>query len=156
MLDEFDLTLLEAVQRDDSQTADDLARSVPLSPSAIARRLRRLRAGGIIAGTIGLLSRAITEHRLRALVFVVLDEHANLEGKAALQDRLGKAPQVQFCYELAGAMDLALMLDCRDMAEFNQLCDSLLTADSTVRRYETQIVKREVKFAPFVALRDQD
>lgn len=155
MLDDFDLALLEAVQRDDSQTADDLAAQIPLSPSAIARRLRRLRADGTIAATIALLSRQLTEHRLKALVFVVLNEHADLEGKSALQDRLRKAPQVQFCYDLAGALDLALMFDCRDMAEFNQLCDSLLTADSTVRRYETQIVKREVKFAPFVALRDQ-
>jgi DNA-binding Lrp family transcriptional regulator len=155
MLDEFDLALLEAVQRNDSLTAEELARNVPLSPSAIARRLRRLRANGTIAGTIALLSRRLTEHRLKALVFVVLNEHADVEGKAALQDRLRKAPQIQFCYDLAGALDLALMFDCRDMAEFNQLCDSLLTADSTVRRYETQIVKREVKFAPFVALRDR-
>jgi DNA-binding Lrp family transcriptional regulator len=72
-----------------------------------------------------------------------------------MQDRMRKTPQVQFCYDLAGSLDLALMFDCRDMAEFNHLCDTLLTADSTVRRYETQIVKREVKFAPFVALRDQ-
>lgn len=155
MLDEFDLALLEAVQRDDSQTADALAQRIPLSPSAIARRLRRLRGNGTIAGTIALLSRRLTEHRLKALVFVVLNEHADLEGKTALLDRLRNAPQVQFCYELTGALDLALMFDCRDMAEFNQLCDNLLTADSTVRRYETQIVKREVKFAPFVAVRNE-
>jgi hypothetical protein len=38
------------------------------------------------------------------------------------------------------------------MAEFNALCDAVLTADPTVRRYETSFVKREVKFAPFVRL----
>jgi Lrp/AsnC family transcriptional regulator, leucine-responsive regulatory protein len=38
------------------------------------------------------------------------------------------------------------------MGEFNRLCDRLLAADSTVRRYETSFVKREVKFAPFVKL----
>ena len=154
MLDDFDLVLLEEVQRDDGQTAESLARRVALSPSAIARRLRQLRATGAIAATIALLSRGLTERRLKALVLVVLGEHADREGKTALQERLRKAPQVQFCYELAGALDLALLFDCHDMAEFNMLCDSLLTADSTVRRYETLVVKREVKFAPFVALRD--
>jgi hypothetical protein len=38
------------------------------------------------------------------------------------------------------------------MAEFNALCDALLVSDSTVRRYETSFVKRQVKFAPFVEL----
>ena len=74
MLDRFDLTLLNLVQRDDSQTADQLAASVALSPSAIARRLRRLRAEGWIARTIALLTEKLTEHRLRALVFIELAE----------------------------------------------------------------------------------
>ena len=51
MLDRFDIALLNLVQRDDAQTAEGLAEKVPLSPSAIARRLRRLRAEGIIART---------------------------------------------------------------------------------------------------------
>src|SRR5690348_18422992 len=42
MLDSFDRQLLNLVQRDDSRTADSIAEEVPLSPSAIARRLRRL------------------------------------------------------------------------------------------------------------------
>jgi hypothetical protein len=38
------------------------------------------------------------------------------------------------------------------MSEFKTLCDEVLVADPTVRRYETSFVKREVKFAPFVEL----
>ena len=45
MLDRFDISLLNLIQRDDGQTADALAEKVALSPSAIARRLRRLRSG---------------------------------------------------------------------------------------------------------------
>jgi DNA-binding Lrp family transcriptional regulator len=56
MLDRFDIALLNIVQRDDGRTAESLAEEVALSPSAIARRLRRLRADGIIARTIALLS----------------------------------------------------------------------------------------------------
>jgi DNA-binding Lrp family transcriptional regulator len=152
MLDRFDLQLLNLVQRDDSRTADSLAEAVPLSPSAIARRLRRLRAEGLIVRTIGLLGPRFTESRLRAFIFIQLSEHADLAGKAALQSRLSDAPQVQFCYETTGEDDLLALFDCANMAEFNELCDRLLTADSTVRRYETSFVKREVKFAPFVQL----
>ena len=152
MLDRFDLQLLEAVQRDDSQTADSLARSIALSPSAIARRLRRLRANGWIARTIAVLSPKLTEVRLRAMVFVQLSEHADHEGKAALHRRLRESDAVQFCFDMTGAYDILVMFDCANMAEFNALCDRVLTADPTVRRYETSFVKREVKFAPFVPL----
>jgi Lrp/AsnC family transcriptional regulator, leucine-responsive regulatory protein len=153
MLDGFDLALLNQVQRDDSQTAEQLARAVSLSPSAIARRLRRLRAEGWIERTIALVSERLTDQRLRALVFIELADHADLSGKAALERRLRSVDQVQFCYETTGECDMLALFDCAGMGEFNGLCDAVLTADPTVRRYETSFIKREVKFAPFVELR---
>lgn len=155
MLDRFDLALLDCVQRNASQTADRLAESVPLSPSAIARRLRHLRAEGWIARTISLLSPKLTVNRLRALVSIELSEHANLKGKDALKTRLVNAPAVQFCYEMTGSVDLLVLIDCASMDEFNHVADAVLSADPTVRRYETSFVKREVKFEPFVALGDK-
>lgn len=152
MLDRFDLQLLNLVQRDDSRTADSLSSQVPLSPSAIARRLRRLRGDGWIARTIALLSTRLTQSRLRAIVLVQLAEHADRSGKAALERRLGEADDVQFCYEIAGPHDFLLLFDCANMAAFNESAESLLASSSTVRRYETHFVKREVKFAPFVEL----
>jgi Lrp/AsnC family transcriptional regulator, leucine-responsive regulatory protein len=152
MLDQFDFQLLNLVQRDDSRTAHSLTEDVPLSASAIARRLRRLRSEGWIALTIALLTPRLTQKRLRAVVFIQLAEHADLAGKTALERRLNAADEVQFCYETTGAHDMLALLDCANMAEFNELCDRLLVTDSTVRRYETSFVKREVKFAPFVEL----
>ena len=152
MLDRFDITLLNEVQRDDSRTAEELAAHVALSPSAIARRLRRLRSEGFIARTIALLSPRLTNKRLRAVVLVQLNEHADLKGKTALGERIRRTPQVQFSYDLAGTWDILLLFDCIDMAEFNKVAEAVLIADATVRRFETSFVKREEKFAPFVEL----
>lgn len=152
MLDNFDLALLNLVQRDDGQTADQLAERVALSPSAIARRLRRLRADGWIERTIALLGEKLGERRMRAAVLLQLSEHADQQGKSLLLRRIRAAPQIQFCYELAGSWDLLLLFDCGTMAEFNDVAERVLTADSTVHRYETSFVKRQVKFEPFVPL----
>lgn len=152
MLDRFDRALLDLVQRDDMQTADSLAARIPLSPSAIARRLRRLRGDGWIARTIALLAPRLTETRLKALVAVQLSEHANQNGKSALRARLNAEPQVQFAYEVTGSSDLIVLFDCASMAAFNAVAEEVLVADATVRRYETSFVKHEIKFAPFVAL----
>ena len=154
MLDPFDYALLNEVQRDDSRTADQLAAVVPLSPSAIARRLRRLRADNLIRATIALLSARFTERRLRALVFIVLSEHADHQGKTALEKRLHSEPAVQFCYDVTGPIDMVALFDCANMAEFTSITDRVLVPDPTVRRYDTHFVRREVKFAPFVELRE--
>jgi Lrp/AsnC family leucine-responsive transcriptional regulator len=154
-LDAFDHRLLELLQRDDSRTAESLALDVPLSPSAIARRLRRLRNDGSIARTIALLGPRITARRLRAIVTLQLNEHANLAGKSALVGRIRAVPQIQFCYELAGTTDMLLLFDCENMAEFNTLAETVLVSDDTVRRYETSFVKQELKFEPFVGLKSR-
>jgi Lrp/AsnC family leucine-responsive transcriptional regulator len=156
VLDRFDLDLLNILQRDDCRTADSLASDVPLSPSAIARRLRRLRSQGWIARTIALLSPKLTGRRLRALVFVQLAEHADRAGKQALLDRIGRTPEIQFCYEIAGTYDLVLLFDCAHMDEFTETAEAVLASNPTVRRYETSFVKRELKFAPFVELTPAD
>lgn len=152
MLDRFDLALLNLVQRDDGRTAESLAEEVALSPSAIARRLRRLRRDGVIARTIALLAPRFTDRRLRALVLIQLSEHADLKGKDALEKRLLASLSVQFCYEIAGPHDIVALFDCDSMSAFNDAADEILTSSPTVRRYETHFVKREVKFAPFVEL----
>jgi len=69
-----------------------------------------------------------------------------------LEKRLLAADEVQYCLEIAGPHDLIALFDCADMAEFNSAANDLLASSSTVRRYETHFVKREVKFAPFVEL----
>ena len=152
MLDKFDRTLLDEVQRDCDRTADQLALRVALSPSAIARRLRRLRADGWIDRTIALLSARIIERRLRAVVLLQLAEHANRLAKDGLIARLRAADEVQWVYEITGTHDVLLMLDCSGMDEFVDRAETLLAANSTVRRYESFFVKRELKFAPFVRL----
>jgi len=156
MLDRFDRLLLNIVQRDDSRTADSLAREVPLSASAIARRLRRLRGEGWIDRTIALLGPRLTRNRLRAFVTIQLSEHADRAGKIALEQRLLGSGAVQFCHEIAGPHDYVALFDCASIAEFNDAADSLLGASAAVRRYESHIVKRDVKFDLFVDLREID
>src|SRR5215213_8700725 len=104
MLDRFDLALLNQIQSDASQTAEQLSKSVPLSPSAIARRLRRLRRDRWIVRIMALLSGRLTNDRLRALIFVTLSEHADHAGKTAPQNRSLATPEVQLAYDLAGTI----------------------------------------------------
>jgi Lrp/AsnC family leucine-responsive transcriptional regulator len=156
MFDNFDLKLLNAMQEDANRTAEQLAEIVALSPSAIARRLRRLREEGYIARTVSLLPPGMVDRRLRALVSIQLHDHAPAGGLAELKQRMQAQDQVQLCLEVSGSNDMILLVACRDMAEFNAFADAELGSSPVVQRYETSFVKKEVKNRPMIRLDERD
>ena len=156
MFDNFDLKLLNAMQEDADRTADQLAEIVALSPSAIARRLRRLREEGHIVRTIALLPAEMADRRLRALVNIQLHDHAPAGGLAELKQRMSALDQVQLCLEVSGATDMLLLVASRDMAEFNAFADAELGSNPVVQRYETSFVKKEIKNRPMIRLDERD
>jgi Lrp/AsnC family leucine-responsive transcriptional regulator len=155
-IDPFDVALLNLLQADNLATAERLAAGIALSPSAIARRMRRLRDQGAIAADIALLAPTLTGDRLRAIVQVQVHEHAEEKGIAALRGRLAAADEVQLLLNISGAFDLLALVVTRHMTAFNVFADSYFAGDPAVRRYETSFVKSEVKNRPIVRLDEKD
>lgn len=142
--DRYDRALLSLLQEDALRTADDLAREVALSPSAIARRVRRMREDGTIVADRSVVTDKIGPF-LSALVDVQLDRHALPEVEALLR-RLDARREIQAVLEVAGSFDLVLVVAVADMDAFNAFADNALASDPAVRRYETRFVKRRRKF----------
>lgn len=149
-IDAHDRALLRLLQVDAARTADDLARDVPLSPSAITRRVRRLHDDGTILADVAIVSDKVASF-LSALVDVQLDRHALAEVEALLR-RLAAAPEVQALMEVTGPSDLALLVVVADMDAFNAFADAMLGSDPVVRRYETRFVKKRRKFTTALPL----
>jgi Lrp/AsnC family leucine-responsive transcriptional regulator len=149
-LDQFDLQLLNLIQVDADRTADSLSLDVPLSPSAIARRLRRLRRDGVIDRTIAQIAPAFAENRIRVLAMLQIGDHGEHQSIRALEGRLSACPAVQFCFELAGSIDIIVMLDFATMRDFNEQFRRLISDDPTIHRFECYFIKREMRFAPFI------
>ena len=142
--DRYDRQLLALLQEDALRTAEDLARDVALSPSAIARRVRRMREDGTILADRAVVAEKIGPF-LSAMVDVQLDRHA-LEPVEQLLRKLEARAEVQTILEVAGPFDLLVLVVVRDMDTFNAFADEMLGSDAAVRRYETRFVKRRRKF----------
>jgi len=155
-LDRLDIALLNLLQENNLATAEALAAVVPLSPSAITRRVRRLREQGLIAGDVAVLAPALVQRRLRAFVQIQLHEHAEQGAIATLRRRLREMSEIQACFEVAGAVDLVALVTARDMSDFNEIADRVFGSDPAIRRYETSFVKREIKDSRFVPLDSDD
>jgi len=143
-LDRYDLTLLSLLQEDALRTAEDLAREVALSPSAIARRVRRMRADGTIVADRAVVTEKVGPF-LSALVDVQLDRHSLPEVEALLRRLVARA-EIQAVLEVAGPFDLVLVVAVKDMDAYNAFADEALAGDPAVRRYESRFVKKRRKF----------
>ncbi|WP_292064108.1 Lrp/AsnC family transcriptional regulator [Brevundimonas sp. UBA7664] len=142
-LNQLDRALLACLQQDNMQTADRLAEQVGRSSSAVARRVRRLRAEGAIAAETAVLSDAAAGHPLSAVIHVQLESHVPHESNR-LRQRLIAHPQVQLCLDIAGAFDIVLLVVAADMEVFNAFTLSVLE-QPVVRRFETSFVKKRHK-----------
>jgi Lrp/AsnC family transcriptional regulator, leucine-responsive regulatory protein len=152
--DDLDLKILDLLQDDALLTAEAIAERVPLSASAIARRVRRLRESGVIVADVAVLSENVGSF-LSAVVQVQLDRHA-LAAVDALRRRLTASRNVQLMLDVSGAFDLLLLVTVRDMDAFNEFTDAMLGEDPVVRRYESSFVKRRRKFSLALPLETGD
>jgi Lrp/AsnC family transcriptional regulator, leucine-responsive regulatory protein len=141
-LDRLDMRLLACLQEDNLQTADLLAEKVGRSPSAVARRLRRLRTTGAIAAEAAVISEEAAGFPLSAVVNVQFERHAAQE-IGRFRRRICASPNVQLCLDLAGPFDVLLLVVARDMDAYNDFAATL--EQPPVRRFETTFVKKRVK-----------
>ena len=154
-LDRLDRQLLACLQEDNLLTADQYAERVGRSPSAVARRLRRLRASGDVAADVSVISEEAAGKPLSALIHVQLERHATQEVDR-LRRRLVASPHVQICLDVAGSFDIILLVVARDMRAYNEFADASLEEHPAVRRFETTFVKRRVKATLAFPLDEKD
>jgi DNA-binding Lrp family transcriptional regulator len=143
-LDAYDRALLRLLQADALLTAEELSKDVALSPSAISRRVRRLRDEGIIVA-----NRAVVTERIGPFLTAMVDVQLAHHGHAQLDpffQKLQGMDEVQVVLAVAGSIDLTLIVAVRDLDAFNAFTDATLAGDPAVQRYETRLIKRRRKF----------
>jgi len=153
-MDPIDRRLLNLLQKDSGRTAQQLAEQVPLSATAITRRLQRMRAEGIIEREVALTSIKLREKRVTAVIQVQFERHTPSE-LAELKRTLATAPEVLICVAITGTSDMMILASMRDMDHFNEFADEL-ALQPVVRRYETSIVKRHIKMSLAIELDEED
>jgi DNA-binding Lrp family transcriptional regulator len=150
-LDGLDVKILAALQENNQASALTLADRVPLSPSAILRRIRQYRDEGVIAADVSIIEPAQFGERLTVLFMVQLEFHSPT-AVAEFRAHLCSSPQVQVCMEISGAYDISCIAIFRSMDEFNLFSDGDIAGHPAVRRYEASFVKKRVKFTTAIPL----
>jgi Lrp/AsnC family leucine-responsive transcriptional regulator len=143
-LDRFDRQLLNLVQADAAQTAERLAEQVELSPSAIQRRLRRLRDEGVIVRECAILDpAAIGRPDFFVVALHVERERADL--LAQLRKWLAAEENVQQVFYVAGEADFILVITCADTGAYDVFMSRMVRENPNVRRFNTHVALSVLK-----------
>jgi len=143
-LDPFDRQLLNLLQENAGLTADKLAESVALSPSAIQRRIKRLRSQGVILRDI-----AVADHRKignPTFFIVALEvERERPELLAQLRKWLAAQAHIQQVFYVTGEADFILVITAPDTETYDALMSALVTQNPNVRRFTTNVALSVIK-----------
>ena len=144
LLDDFDLRILRALIQDGRQSVQALSELIGLSPSPVARRLRRLEENGTIAGYAALVDEVKLGFGVSVFVSVKLDRQVD-DALAVFEKAIETFPEVVDCWLMTGNRDYMLRVVTRNMSEFEQFLVGQLTKISPVAEIESSIPLRRVK-----------
>lgn len=143
-LDPFDTQLLNLMQEDAGLTAEQLAERVPLSASAIQRRIRRLRKEGVIVGQTVILE----PRRVGRPTFFVVGVQVERERPEHLHELsrwLVAEPWVQQAFYVTGEADFVLVVTAPDTEGYQALMARMMAENPNVKRFTTNVALGLVK-----------
>lgn len=142
-LDALDRAILSALVADGRQSQVQLAERIPLSPTAIARRIKSLEEDGIIEGYQARVSRAALGLEMFVIVQVELkSQDADL--LRAFDKAAASSPSIIACYLMAGEDDYILMVLARSLSDFERIHKEELSKLPGVAQLKSNFALREV------------
>lgn len=143
-MDETDLRILSALQRDARLSVAELAERAGLSPSACHRRVKLLEQSGAIAGYGARLDREAVGLGLDVFVEITLREQTEA-AMGAFEAAVRLCEDILECHLTTGEADYALRVAARDMVDFERIHRTRLARLPGVSRMRTSFSLRAVK-----------
>jgi len=149
-LDARDRAILAALLEDGRLSQVQLAERVPLSPTAIARRIKALEEAGVIEGYQARINRRAMGLEMTVLVFISLQNQTE-ERLEPFEAAVRAAPSIIGCQLMSGEDDYMLTVLARDLADYERIHKQELSRLPGVTRLRSSFVLRDVKSRPIPA-----
>ena len=143
-LDETDIQILKALQRNAKLTTKELADAVHLTPTPVFERQKRLERQGYIKKYIAVLDPEKLGQGLQVFCKVKLKQ-INHEIAEAFVRRILRIPEVTECYNTSGNYDYLLKVRAADMKQYQEFVLNKLGEIEMLASIESTFVMSEVK-----------
>jgi Lrp/AsnC family leucine-responsive transcriptional regulator len=143
-LDRIDIGILQAIQQNNRLTSEELGERVGLSATACQRRLKRLRAEGVIEADISVISPKAVGRPVSMLVLVSLErERADIVDK--FKAAIRSTPEVMIGYYVTGDADFVLLITAKDMEDYERFTRRFFYENHDIKGFKTMVVMDRVK-----------
>ena len=149
-LDKVDRKLLNLLQRDNQTPTRTLAEKVHVSQPTCLRRLRELRAAGIISADVALVDPFALGYGMLAFVEVSLTDQSD-QCMLEFEARMGKESEVMQCYFVSGDFDYFLVVHVIDMEAYYQFVRRAISGSGNVRHFQSRFPMKRAKFVTRIA-----
>ena len=143
-LDKIDKHILKLMQTDASQTNQEIADQVGLSPAPCSRRIRRLIETGIIQKQVAIVDRKAVQLDLVAFVGISMDFHTS-DRFEPFETAIAKISEVVECYIVTGQKaDYILKVVVPNMEAYDKVLLSQINTIPGVNSVHTSFQLRDV------------
>jgi Lrp/AsnC family transcriptional regulator len=125
MIDDIDLRILDALQKDANQSVSDIAKHAGVSTTPCWRRIQRLEAEGVISKRVALLDRAQLNAAVTVFIAVRTSKHT-VEWLEKFRKVVKDIPEIVDFYRMSGEIDYLLKAYVPDIASYDALYKKLI------------------------------
>ena len=142
-LDAMDRKILAALQRDASQSLDDIAREVGSSKTPVWNRIRKMREAKVIGHQTVILDPEALGFEACFFVLIRTSEH-EAAWQAAFLKALQSRPEVQEAHRLAGDIDYILKVRVKNARAYDAFYQALIS-EVKVHNVTARLSMEEIK-----------
>ena len=143
-LDDYEIRMLEILQRDGRKPVSELAQEIGLSNTPCARRFDSLREVGILKGFQAVIGRRAVGLMVEVFVQVRLASHSD-GSPERFTAAVGAMDEVSSCWTMTGDHDFLLHVMVPSVDDLNDFVMHRLMRLSGVRDVHTQLVLQNIK-----------
>ena len=142
--DRLDAKILELVQKNNRLTSETIGEMVGLSPTACQRRLKRLRAEGIIEADVAIVSAKAVGRPIQTILLVTLErERSDIVDK--FKKDIRASPEIANGFYITGDADFLLYVTTPSMEEYEQFTRRFFYENPHIKSIKTMVVVDRVK-----------
>lgn len=144
-LDRINRKILTVLQENARISNIELADRVGLSPSACLQRTKALEESGYILQYVMAVDLDKICNNVMVYVEFTLEKH-RLQDLERFERAMRSIPEIVDCLRVSGRFDYISFVVCNSIADFNGLCDDLLSRDLAISSIRSNVVLDKPKW----------
>lgn len=150
-MDRIDAKLLNIIQANNRLASEELGELVGLSATAVQRRLKKLRADGVIEGDVAIVRPKSVGRPVSMFVLVTLErERADIVDR--FKQSIRQTPEVMNGYYVTGDADFLLIVTAESMEDYEQFTRRFFYENNDIKGFKTMVIMDRVKAGFFVPI----